>query len=309
MRGECEKMDYFLSALAFLSITILSQTNPAVIKAEAQSNLVSIAFDRDIDTCVNVYSAITIYPGLFGCWKWRNNRELDFISDSFIPDTTVYVLNINSELKDISGNAVGPTGFIFTASKSISYNFRRVPPQWEGNLGSPDVEIDWGSGLKLYTIKSRIHSLYKSVIAVVFCWDHIYNGTLRTNYASPIYPHFITSASHIYKAAVDPSGALYLINRPHRQQYRWFIFPENQFYHALDVSNKGEVLIAISTSKADTMSEIYLLSPAAEIIWTKKFCMHNHNDMIIDLSFINTVDKFVLHIDGRVYCFKMQRVE
>ena len=301
-------MDNLLSALAFLSSTILSQTNPVVIKVEAQSNRVSIAFNRDIDTSVNVYSAINIYPGLFGCWKWRNNRELDFIGDSFIPDTTVYVLNINSELKDISGKAVGPTGFIFTASRSISYNIRSLPPQWE-NVASWDVEIDWRSGLRVYTIKPKIHPSYKSVMDVVFCWNHIYDGTLRKNYVSPLYPHFITSASQKYKAAVDSSGALYLIDRIYGQQCRWFIFSKNQFYRTLDVSDKGEVLIALSTGKSDTMSEIYLLSPAGEILWNKKFFMRDHNDMMIDLSFINTADKFVVYIDGRVYCFKIQRVE
>ena len=302
-------MDNLLSTLTFLGIIIVSQTNPVAMKAEAQDNRVSITFNRDIDTCVNVFSAINLYPGLWGYWKWRNSRVLDFVSDSIIPDTIVYVLNINSELKDMNGNAVGPTGSIFTAPKSISYDIRRVPLEWEGDLGSPDVEIDWRSGLKVYTLKPKFGRSYKSVTDVVFCWDHIYTGTLRIDHASPIYPHFITSASQIYKAAVDASGALYLINRPYGHQYRWLIFPDNQFYHALDVSNKGEILVALSPSKDDTTCMIYLLSPAAEIIWIKKFCMRNRKTMMIDLSFVNTADRFVIHIDGRIYCFKMQRIE
>ncbi|MGB7054755.1 MAG: hypothetical protein WBE28_05500, partial [bacterium] len=294
--------------LLLLIVTNFAHANPVVIESEVSSNRVSILFDRDIDTTVNVCSVVEIYPSLFGYWEWQNNRELNFVGDSSISDTAVYVLNINSELKDTDGNTVGPTGFIFTGSRSISYTVRRSPLQWE-DVSSWDVEADWRSGPRIYTIKPQIHSSRRSVMGVVFCWEHLYNGALRQDHGLFKYPHFTTSASKKYRAAVDASGTLYLVDMTYGQQYRRFIFPENILYHALDVSDKGEVIIALSASKVDTMSVIYLLNRAGEILWAKEFSAHNHSNIKTDLCFMNTADKFLIYTSGKIYCFKIQRVE
>lgn len=302
------ELNMSLFTLLLLIVTSFAHTNPVVIESEVSSNRVSILFDRDIDTTVNACSVVEIYPSLFGYWEWQNNRELNFVGDSSISDTAVYVLNINTELKDAGGNAVGPTGFIFTGSKSISYTVRRSPLQWE-DVSSWDVEADWRSGLRIFTIKPQIHSSRRFVMDVVFCWEHSYNGALRQDPGLFKYPHFITSASNEYKAAVNASGALYLIDMIYGQQYRRFIFLENLLYHALDVSDNGEVIIALSAGKGDTTNVVYLLSPAGEIMWAKEFLAQNHRDMVTDLRFMKAIDKFLIYFSGKIYCFKMQRVE
>jgi hypothetical protein len=279
-----------------------------MFEVEVDSNYVSILFDSDIDTTVSVYSTMEIYPDLSGYWKWHNNRQLNFIGHSFIPDTAVYVVNINAELKDTKNIAVGPTGFIFTGSKTISYVSRRSPLQWE-DVSSWDVEADWRYGPRIYTIKPQIYSSYRSVVDVLFCWQHLYDGVLRQDHRSFKYPCFTTSASRKYKAAVDSIGSLYLIDVIYGAQYRRLVFPEHLFYRAVDVSDKGEVLIALSASEADTRSVVYLISPAGEILWAKDFLAQNHRNMMTDLRFINAIDKFLIYISGKIYCFKMHRKE
>lgn len=292
--------------LIFSTSLVSNPTNSAVEKVEAQDNHISIIFNVDVDTTTNVYSAISIFPDLFGYWRWRNNRELVFISDSLIPDTTVYILTISPELKDISSNVVGNVDLVFTVLKSISYTVQKIPLQWE-TVTQWDVETDWIHGPKVYTIKPKLHSSYQLVTGIVFCWDHIYHGPLRRDYAIHNYPYFVSSTRQNYKTAVDSNGALYLIDKLYGLRYRWFIFPENQLYRALDVSDKGEVLIALSSNVADTTTTIYLIDPAGKIIWTKIFFMYNDNNRIFDLCFINNLDKFLIYNDGKVYCFKLMR--
>lgn len=292
--------------LIFLTRLVSEPTNSAVEKIEAQDNRISIIFSVDIDTTTNVYSAISIFPGLFGFWRWCNNRELMFISDSLIPDTTVYILTISPELKDISGHSVGNGNAVFTVSKTISYTVKKLPLQWEA-VAQWDVETDWIHGPKVYAIKPKIHASYQPVRDIVFCWEHIYRGPLRKNYGINSYPYFVSSTRQNYKAAVDSNGALYLIDKLYGLRYRWFIFSKNQLYRALDVSDEGEVLIALSSNDADTATTIYLIDPTGEIIWTKNFFMDNDNNRIFDLLFISNLDKFLIYNDGKVYCFKLIR--
>lgn len=292
--------------LIFSTRLVSNPTNSAVEKIEAQDNHISIIFNVDIDTTTNIYSAISIFPGLFGFWRWCNNRELVFISDSLIPDTTAYILTISPELKDISGNSVGNGNVVFTVLKSIYYTVKKIPLQWE-TVTQWDVETDWTHGPKVYTIKPKLHASYQPVTGIVFCWEHIYHGPLKKDYAIHNYPYFVSSTRQNYKAAVDSNGALYLIDKLYGLRYRWFIFSKNQLYRALDVSDKGEVLIALSSNVADTTTTIYLIDPTGEIIWTKKFFMDNDNNRIFALRFINDLDKFLIYNDGKVYCFKLAR--
>lgn len=292
--------------LIFSSRLVSNPTNSAVEEIEAQDNHISIIFNADIDTTTNIYSKIGIFPGLFGFWRWRNNRELIFISDSLIPDTTVYILTISHELKDISGNAVGDVNFIFTVLKSMSYTVQKIPFHWE-DVTQWDVENDWIHGPKVYTVKPKLRPFYRSIVEIVPCWEYIYHGSLSKNKRIYTYPHYVSSNRGTYKAAVDSNGALYLLDNVYGLRYRWFIFPENQFYRALDISDQGEVLVALSSNEADTTTTIYLINPAGEIVWVKKFFTRNDNDRTFDLCFISHLNKFLICSNGKAYCFKMVR--
>ncbi len=133
----------------------------------------------------------------------------------------------------------------------------------------------------------------------------MYHGSLTSNKKIYTYPHYVSSSQRRYKAAVDSNGALYLLDNVYGLCYCWFIFLKNQYYRALDVSDKGEVLIALSTNPADTTTKVHLISPAGDVIWTKFFCVHD--DKIFDLCFINNLDKFLTCSNKKLYCFKMVR--
>lgn len=294
--------------LAVFVAAFAASSKPKISAIEIQDARVSIAFDTDMDTSVNPFTTIELYPGLFGYWEWHDPQRLDFVSNATVSDTTVYILNVHPGLRDAQGNALGPRGFIVTEPKIISYSIERVPLQWD-DVSDPDVEIDWQTGLRIYTIKDRLHSSYPPAYGVACCWRHPFYGPLRENRPSPNYPHFVTSASRRYGASVDSTGALYLIDRYIRVQHRSYVLPTKQRVRSLDISDKGEVLVAMSASEDDTVMTAYLLDPAGRVAWVEHFAAHEGRDTRLDVSFVNAVDKFAIQVNAIMYCYSIQRAE
>jgi len=294
----------YVILLLFSNIFFRNSANGAVKKIIARDNYISVLFDIPVDTTINIYSAIKIFPILSGQWQWNSLYELLFIPDSSIPDTTVYILRIPPILKDSAGNSIGNLDLLFTVSKPISYRVQQVPLEWE-KVNQWDVETDWSSGPKVYNLKPKIHPSYQNITRVVFCWEHIYYGSLKNNNTRYCYPHFVSSNRQNYKASVDFNGFLYLIDIGYRLRYRWYIFPENQLYRDLDVSNNGEILVALSPNEADLTTTVYLVQPDGQFIWTKKFLMGN--DKIFELCFVDNLDEFLIYNNCKIYCFKILR--
>lgn len=115
------------------------------------------------------------------------------------------------------------------------------------------------------------------------------------------------SAQKNYKASVNSNGALYLGNLPFGMYYRWFAFPPNQFYRALDVSNNGEILIALSSMKTDISTMVYLIDSAGKIIWENRFFNPSCNNNAFEVRFVNQLDKFLIYDSKKLHCFKIIR--
>ncbi len=193
---------------------------------------------------------------------------------------------------------------VFTVKKSISYTVHEVPFQWED---AEDGEwVDFVRGPSVYTLRPKLHPSYQPIRSVALYWEYLYHGSLTNDKRICSYPHYVSSSQRKYKAAVDSNGALYLLDNVYGLRYRWFIFPENHYYRALDVSDNGEVLIALSTNPADTITKVFLINPAGDIIWTRIFWVYD-DEKIFDLRFINTLDKFLIYSNKKLYCFKMLR--
>lgn len=288
----------------FLSFLFSSLLYSGVVSVGAKDNYVFISFNEDMDTTADDFWKIHIFPPVSGFWQWRSLRELVFIADSSLSDTIIYILSLTSELKEKNGSAIEDTDLIFTASKSVSYIGYQIPFEWE-DIKEWDEEIDLRGSRWVYKIKPKIHPSYKQIIDILLCWFRVYHGSFKRNFKDYYYPHFISSEGKKYKVAVDSNGFLYLIDSSYGMRYRWWIFPENQCYRALDVSDNGEVLAALLSSDEDKVVIVHLISPEGEIMWSSKFYLKNSTD--VGLSFISRLDKFLICINGEIFCYKILR--
>lgn len=288
--------------ILFLSLSPDPLFATVIEKIEGSDTLIAIIFNVDVDTTINPNSTFEIFPYLSGKWWWYNQQNLLFIPDSTIPDTSVYILSVPSSLKDAEGNAIGDFDLVFTVAKKIHYTLYKVPFQWEGN-GQWEIEGNWMGTPNIYTLKPRLHPSYRKVIEILFCWKRLYRGSLK-NKTDFIYPHFVSSERQNYKVSADSNGFLYLHDKAYGLKYRWYFFPEKQYYWDIDVSNNGEILIATASNSGDEII-VYLISPDGIVKWTKKFSKENNKSFA--LCFLNNPDKFLIYHNYKLFCFKILR--
>lgn len=101
-----------------------------------------IRFSEPMDRGVNLWSAISISPGVSGDWEWLSSTEIEFTPDPSFVESTTYTVSLSSQIKDLQGQELIPYNFSFTTGTGPGPQGYPTRFQWEDVTGW-DVSVSW----------------------------------------------------------------------------------------------------------------------------------------------------------------------